>query len=382
MNEKGGNPKQEKAQGEQKKQEQHKPWQKKHQYQHPETKKKDPEEIPILKYGPNNNLLKFKEALSKAALKNYGNLGKLIKQGSYYTPEMPERGDYDLQNDPDGLNKMAYLEDMKEYCKEIKAMEKDQPKLYTLILQYLSKESLEEIKREDDWDNVAEATDPEGLWVYVEKTHKVNTISKVPTVTKMSTRTTYQQMMQGPYESIILYKERFTNALKAYVDQKNPEMGDIDIAMDFFRGLDNGRYAGFKTEILNGLTAAKLITQPVNLNAMYLLANQWVKPVARGSAAGYANTFHTTLDKTDRCGNPPEGGGRQREGKIKGGKQQQITAKTGNNNKKDDIECFACGEIGHYTNKCPHRKKPDESEDEGATRNAHVTWDASTFATY
>jgi hypothetical protein len=42
---------------------------------------------------------------------------------------MPERNNYDLQNDPDGLNKLAYLEDMKEYRKEIKAMEKDRPKL-------------------------------------------------------------------------------------------------------------------------------------------------------------------------------------------------------------------------------------------------------------
>jgi hypothetical protein len=32
-------------------------------------------------------------------------MGKLIKQGSYYTPEMPERKDYDFQNDPDGLNR-------------------------------------------------------------------------------------------------------------------------------------------------------------------------------------------------------------------------------------------------------------------------------------
>jgi hypothetical protein len=84
--------------------------------------------------------------LSKAFLKNNGNLGKLIKQGSYYTPEIPERKDYSLQNDPDGLNKLAYLEDVKEYRKEIKAMEKDRLKLYALILQYLSQESLEKEK--------------------------------------------------------------------------------------------------------------------------------------------------------------------------------------------------------------------------------------------
>ncbi len=110
--------------------------------------------------------------------------------------------------------------------------------------------------------------------------------------------------------------------LKAYVDQGNPKMGDEDIAMDFFHGLDNAKYAGFKTEILNGLTA-KSITQPANLNAMYLLANQWVKPVTRGNATGFASTFHTTLNKTEKTrGNNPEGGGRHKEGRQKGGKQQ------------------------------------------------------------
>jgi hypothetical protein len=221
MSEKGGNLKQEKAHGEQKQHEQRKPWQKKH-HPRPEAKKRDPEEIPILTYGPDNNFLKFKEVLSKATLKNYGTLGKLIKQGSYYAPEVREIRDYNLQNNPDGLNKLAYLKDMKEYCKEIKAMEKNSLKLYVLILQYFSEKSLEEAKREEGWDDIKEATDLDGLLTYAKKAHKVNTISKVLMVTKMSARTTYKQMRQGLYESIIVYKESFNNALKAYVNQKNP----------------------------------------------------------------------------------------------------------------------------------------------------------------
>jgi hypothetical protein len=70
----GGYPKQDKAQGEQKQHEQRKPWQKKQHHQCTEAKKKNMEEIPFLKYGPNKNFLKFKEALSKATPKNYGNL--------------------------------------------------------------------------------------------------------------------------------------------------------------------------------------------------------------------------------------------------------------------------------------------------------------------
>ena len=69
---------------------QKKHWQKRNQHHRSEYKKKDPEEIPILKYGPANNFTKFKEALYKTALKDYGNLGKLIKLGKYYEPEEPD----------------------------------------------------------------------------------------------------------------------------------------------------------------------------------------------------------------------------------------------------------------------------------------------------
>lgn len=42
--------------------------------------KMDPEVIPMFRYGPGNNFTKFRDALSKAALKEYGLLGLLFKQ--------------------------------------------------------------------------------------------------------------------------------------------------------------------------------------------------------------------------------------------------------------------------------------------------------------
>jgi len=51
------------------------------------------------------------------------------------------------------------------------------------------------------------------------------------------------------FESIISFKQRYNNVLKAYNDQKNLVMKPEDIAMDFFSELDNGRYAEFKTTL-------------------------------------------------------------------------------------------------------------------------------------
>jgi hypothetical protein len=103
-----------------------------------ERTKKDPTEIPILRYGPNNNFHLFRDALSKRALKDFGDLGKLIKEGQYYELEEPNKDDYgpfdSSQNDPDGIKKLLYLEDMKEWMKEKNRMRRDRTKLYALIL--------------------------------------------------------------------------------------------------------------------------------------------------------------------------------------------------------------------------------------------------------
>jgi hypothetical protein len=51
----------------------------------------NPDAITVLKFGPPNNFMKFKEALSKIALEEYGALGKLIKKGKIEEPIEQER---------------------------------------------------------------------------------------------------------------------------------------------------------------------------------------------------------------------------------------------------------------------------------------------------
>lgn len=60
----------------------------------------------------------------------------------------------------------------------------------------------------------------------------------------------------------------------------------------------------------------------------------------------------------------------------------KIQRKKEGGDRKDPIECFACGEFGHYSNKYLQRKRAEDGYDENNSRSAHVTWDASTFATY
>ena len=48
---------------------------------------KDGQGVPILKYGPRNNFLKWKEKLMTACMEEYGNLGRMIDLNAYWEPE-------------------------------------------------------------------------------------------------------------------------------------------------------------------------------------------------------------------------------------------------------------------------------------------------------
>jgi hypothetical protein len=198
---------------------------------------------------------------------------------------------------------------------------------------YMSEESLDAVKREPHWDKIEDEADPEGLWTLVEKKHKVHSASEVKEVMKLNARANYQMIHQGGYESIIAYKERFSFALKAYEDQRNKKLDDLDTAMDLFWGLDNTCYATFKTDYISGLTS-KAIDPPKDLNEIYLLANQWLEP--KVTTSSFASTFSMTLDRVDEG----EGQGKWRGKRQPGGKKTPETKdkdKDGNPNmpKKD-----------------------------------------------
>ena len=155
----------------------------------------------------------FKKALSKRALVDFGKLGKLIKLGCIPLPDKPDRGSYALDNDPNGINKLDYLEDLKQYRKEVAELKRDGPKLYGLILKYLSDESLDSIQKEAGWSMVEADGDPETLWQLVETKHKVHSASEVEAVVKLAARTQLASCRQGAYESIVTFKQRYNNAL-------------------------------------------------------------------------------------------------------------------------------------------------------------------------
>jgi hypothetical protein len=156
---------------------------------------------------------------------------------------------------------------------------------------------------------------------------------------KLEARNQLQSLNQGRFKSIISYKQRYTNVLKAYHDHGNPMKDNSDQAMDFFHGLDNGRYAEFKVQYLSGLQVGS-IAAPRDLITIFTLANNWLKAKAL-AGGGYASTYATRADNVKK---KQEGGKKEAKAKEKkqGDADQQESKDGKAKQRARKLECFIC----------------------------------------
>jgi len=181
------------------------------------------------------------------------------------------------------------------------------------MLLHVSNESLDALKLQEGWTLADEGKDPLLLWLLIEATHRVGIASRIPAVLKAESRRAYQACAQSTYESIVVFKERFDDLLSSYEEHGNPEMDADDVAMDFYRALDNSRYAAFKTSMVNNINSGA-IEQPDTLNEMYTQAAAYLIPTKQGHAGTHRTAFATTADRAYNKGRDKGGGGGDKRG--------------------------------------------------------------------
>jgi hypothetical protein len=235
--------------------------------------------IPILKYGKGNNSYKFKKAVSTQVMKEFGNLGILFNLEDYYVPvfDPPDLMDQGLLAAQLGAMRM---EAIKGYAKSIEKMKENRPKLYGLIWEKMSMESRDEVSQDDGFEEWSIEADPERLWQAIVRTHKIDCVSDVGKIKELAARKAYTSIKQGAFETLAQYSKCFHETYKGYKNTGTEE-ASINVApkihfLDFFHGLDAGRYGMFKTNMLNGWNLMRSIALPETPNEIYRIAGSWV----------------------------------------------------------------------------------------------------------
>ena len=330
-------------------------------------------EVPVLRYGAQNNFLKFKTKIVPAARERYGKLALLLTTGKY--PEIPEvdQEKFNLHEDPLGIHKAMFLEANKERMRLMSKMEQDKVSLHSFLIGFLSHESLDAVKGEEGYAASFDNADPLKLWKLIETTHRVAADSRVKAHRQQEAREHYYRCRQGAYESLTMYKERFDDLLAAYKEMENPELPAPMVALDFIRGLDDARYGRYKHERRNNVSKG-IEDDPATLSEAYSQVSDYRIMVPRGPMTATKTVYHSV--------NPDSARPKRNDGKKDNNEKREST-KRGDNGakgkKREDADCWNCGEVGHFARDCPSADK-DKSEGDYEQRKANVTF-ASAYVT-
>ena len=179
------------------------------------------EAVPMLRYGPYNNFITFKERLKTACMERYGDLARLIELEDYWMPDEVDRTREEYREaDTDEFQKAALIHAIKERTTTIAKMKANRSCMYAYILSKLSTESLDELKRDSDYEVINNSVDPLLLWKAIKRLHIVSTSSKVEQVMKRKAREEYQTCKQGTFESLVEFKACFNARHKKHTRDK------------------------------------------------------------------------------------------------------------------------------------------------------------------
>jgi hypothetical protein len=124
--------------------------------------------------------------------------------------------DYEAMGFSEEQAERMNLEKFKEHARKLTKMEEDRPKLYGLIMKHMSVESKDEVAQEPENYTWHAEKDAEKLWQAIIRTHKVDCVSSVTAVKELAARKAYQNIKQGPFESLAQYSERFRDTYRGY----------------------------------------------------------------------------------------------------------------------------------------------------------------------
>ena len=224
---------------------------KRHTRQSFAKKEPEPPKLVMLTHGKSTNFPAWKEAMRNEIAIEYGELVSIIDSGEILLPAEVGVEEYDLENDPHGLELHKLKSALTSRQKQISRQDTNLPKVRALMWKHMSRESMEAVLRHEDYDEEEHRNDPLQLYLSARQTHPVGGGAADEASRRAQARQTYRSTRQGPMESIAEYKTRFTYNKEAYDQGGNVELPDADVSMDFFNGLDNARYARFKADIEN-----------------------------------------------------------------------------------------------------------------------------------
>ena len=326
----------------------------------------------ILQIGKNNNIVAWNLDIRESIGAVYGFSGSFLFTDERYVRPLPREEDYLLvyphgEDDLEPLPMSAALvADLKKdaftgRAKLVRQQMIDEEQIWSIMWMRMSTASQSKVKEEEVFLAARGRKDCVALWEMIRRTHLTHVFGDLDPMVRLNKReqmARYSSLRQGDREYIASFKTRFDAQILA---SRGAGVADIDeetMAMDFIHKLDTKRYEKMLVHMRRNALCNGPDAYPPTLAAALRIASGWVDEGSSSVKSGVPGTdTHSAFVTADL--------NLVTKSSKDSSKKQSATASTDTTPSKKkslgDIECFTCGEFGHYARDCKDRKSKDKA---------------------
>ena len=320
----------------------------------------------MLQIGKYNNVVAWNLEMRASVGAVYGNGASFLTTDVRYVPPLPREEDYLVvypvgEGDPPALvMPAALIADLKKDAftgrqKEIRQQKLDEKKFWSTMWMRMSPASQGKVKEEDGYEAACVLKDCVVLWELIRRTHLTHVFGAQDPMVRLNKReqmAKYSALRQGDREYIASFKTRYDAQIQAGIGAGLPVLDEETMAMDFIHKLDAKRYEKMLVHMRRNALWNDVDAYPATLASALRIASGWVdegssshKPIPPGDTHSAFVTADLNLVTKSKDKS----------------KASTSSGDTGRKRVLGDVECYSCGEMGHYARDCKAKKAGPDS---------------------
>ena len=334
----------------------------------------------MLQIGKYNNVVAWNLEMRASVGAVYGNGASFLTTDVRYVPPLPREEDYLVvypagEGDPPALAMPAALiADLKKDAftgrqREIRQQKLDEKKIWSIMWMRMSPASQGKVREEDGYEAACVLKDCVVLWELIRRTHLTHVFGAQDPMVRLNKReqmAKYSALRQGDREYIASFKTRYDAQIQAGIGAGLPVLDEETMAMDFIHKLDAKRYEKMLVHMRRNALCNDVDAYPATLASALRIASGWVdegssshKPMSPGDT----HSAFVTADLNLVTKSKDKSKASTLSGDSGSGKKRVLA----------DVECYSCGEMGHYARDCTAKKAGPDSALVSKARAAEFT---------
>ena len=319
----------------------------------------------ILQIGKFNNVVAWNLEMRALTVTTFGSSATFLTTNVRFVYPLPREEDFMVAYPagPDDLPPLVMSAALIADCKkdaftgrqrDIRKQKENEKMIWRFLWQRMSTASQSKVKEEEEYEQADINKDCVMLWDLIRRTHLTHVHGIQEPMVRLNKReqmARYSALRQGDREYIASFKIRYDAQVQAGIGAGLPAIDEETMAMDFLHKLDPKKFEKMLNHMRRNAICNAGESYPATLAEALRIASAWPDegPGSANSNSSGTDT-HSAFVTADSAF--------VTKSKDKKPSAPAIPDKSPSGKKKSlaEVECYVCGEFGHYARDCKDRK--------------------------